>query len=265
MTTLRSTLLTACLFAAAPLAGACAQTNLIQNSGFTQSGATGTGTVTAGFQPDYNGTLYDWTNNNGASNNGNNGVGYNFVFLGNNGNAGATGDDGALKLWDSLNGGASTWNGNGPSNANYIAADGVYQPSSLATSVSVIAGVQYKVSFLFAGAQQYGFNGPTTEAWFVGLGDTLTASLAHEQETAIVSTPTNGFTGWEQASFFFTADTTGTEILSFLAYGTPNGEPPFTLLADPTMFVPEPGALSLACVGFATLLVARRRRAPSRA
>ncbi len=127
--------------------GAAAQTELLQNNTFTLSGGS---TITQGFQPDYNGTLDDWSNSNaGGGGGGTTGVlGYNFLFLGSGGAQTVTGDDGGLALWNASNGGSTTWNGTGPtvngSSLNYIAADGVYQEGALTQMVSgLTAGVQY--------------------------------------------------------------------------------------------------------------------------
>jgi hypothetical protein len=59
-----------------------------------------------------------------------------------------------------------------------------------------------------------------------------------------VTDPSNGFTGWRYTTLIFTATSTS-EVLSFLAVGTPSGEPPFSLLDGVSMVVPEPGSLTL--------------------
>ena len=97
----------------------------------------------------------------------------------------------------------------------------------------------YTVSFWWAGAQQSGFTGATTEQWQVSLGN-------QTQSTVVVNNANHGFTGWISQSFTYTA-TNSSEVLSFFAVGTPNGVPPFVLLDGVTLnansSVPEPGTL----------------------
>jgi hypothetical protein len=69
-----------------------------------------------------------------------------------------------------------------------------------------------------------------------------------------------GFTGWMQNGFTFTATSTQ-ETLSFLAIGTPNGQPPFSALADVSLQVPEPGSLTLLLAATGLGFMLRRRRA----
>jgi hypothetical protein len=119
-------------------------------------------------------------------------------------------------------------------------------------------GAQYTVSFWFAGAQQYNFTGSTTEQWMVSLGNQTLS-------TAVLSDPSHGFTGWVYTSLTFTA-TSSSEVLSFLANGTPNGEPPFSLLDGVSMqAVPEPGSVTLFSAGLIGLAFVVRRRRLSRA
>jgi hypothetical protein len=60
------------------------------------------------------------------------------------------------------------------------------------------------------------------------------------------------FTGWYSETFDYTATST-TEVLSFMADGTPNGEPPFALLDGVSLNnvtpAPEPGTLPLLFTG----------------
>ena len=97
----------------------------------------------------------------------------------------------------------------------------------------------------------------TTEQWKVGLGDTRRQARPHSSRpnAAPVAERTErpaAFTGWHGTqTLYFTADCHGSEVLSFLAIGTPNGVPPFALLDGVTLTtaVPEPSTLSLMVVG----------------
>ena len=88
-------------------------------------------------------------------------------------------------------------------------------------------GATYAVSFAWAGAQQTGYTGATTEQWQVNLGN----NAATAQSTKIVTNADQGFTGWMDQTFDFVA-TSSSEVLSFLANGTPAGVSPFALLAN---------------------------------
>ena len=112
-------------------------------------------------------------------------------------------------------------------------------------------------TFYWAGAQQQNFDGITTEQWQVSLGSEI-------QSTAVVTNVRDGFTGWVQQTFTFTP-TAATEVLAFLAVGTPDGKPPFSLLDGVSLqqdTVPEPAtwALMVAGLGMTGLAVRRRSR-----
>jgi len=72
----------------------------------------------------------------------------------------------------------------------------------------------------------------------------------------------HGFTGWRLETMTFTATTTGSEVLNFLALGYPNGVPPIVML-DGVSFssaVPEPSTVSMLVIGVLGLGAARLRR-----
>jgi hypothetical protein len=115
----------------------------------------------------------------------------------------------------------------------------------------VAAAQNYVVSFYQAASEQAGGKGsPSTDRWQVSLGGKI-------KDSALVINAPNGFVPWEKQTLSFTATATS-EVLSFLAGGTPAGVPPVALLDGVTLNapVPEPAALTLV----ATIGAARLRR-----
>lgn len=148
-----------------------------------------------------------------------------------------------------------------PDNGVVVAADG--DPAwggSISQALSgLTVGGTYHLAFNWAGAQQQNFAGDTTEAWQVSFGGST-------QSTATVSTPSQTFAGWKTAAMDFTATSTS-ELLTFLAKGSPSGEPPWLLLdgvtlTQTTTSTPEPSAALLFIGG--GILVGLRRRFKSR-
>jgi hypothetical protein len=234
MNTFKSIALSTSLLVSAVLAAQA--DNLIVNPDFNDL------SVGAG-QLNYNTVATGWTT-----------AGYNFVFTNGSADLGVVGHDGTLKLWGPNDGSENGLTATGPTGGNYIGADGAYEVSAITQSVSnLVSGDTYSLSFYWGAAQQEGFTGDTTDKWTVSLGD-------QSFDTSVISLPSHGFSGWVQTNFTFTA-TAATETLSFLATGTPNGEPPFALLTGVDMEdtsspspTPEPSALqygSLALLGLA--------------
>ncbi|MBV8912390.1 MAG: PEP-CTERM sorting domain-containing protein [Acetobacteraceae bacterium] len=115
-------------------------------------------------------------------------------------------------------------------------------------------GSEYALSFYSGVGQQYGYSGAADVTLAVSLGnDTQTIGPIHNES--------HGFTGWAQHTLSFTA-TASSEVLSFLATGTPSGVPPFVLLdAMALSQIPEPGSIALLGAGLAGLgLICLRRR-----
>ena len=144
-----------------------------------------------------------------------------------------------------------------PDGGALVALDGAftYQASLNQTLSGLTPGKQYNVRFYWAAAQQLGFTGATTEQFVVSLGN-------QSASTAVWRNPEAGFGGWFTENFTFTAQTAN-DVLSFLAVGTPDGQPPFSLLdgVSVTAAVPESGTLALLGFGgFALAGVARRRK-----
>ena len=183
--------------------------------------------------------------------------GYNFLFHGTTADSeGSSGQYGYLALWGPANGAA---NGLGPSpdGGNFAAADGAFGVAPIQQTISgLTAGQSYVVKFSWAGAQQLGFNGTNTEQWEVSLG-------GPSQFTGVYVNPSHGFSGWTSEAFTFTAAGTSA-VLSFLAHGTPDGVPPFSLLDGVSLEaaggVPEASTWVMLIAGFGLVGAAARRR-----
>jgi hypothetical protein len=242
-----------CGFAASQ---AHAGVDLITNGNFnTTTGAIGSQLTAT--------SLTGWTNNPQG---GGTGVGYNFLY--NAATADVTADT-AVPLWGSE--GANNDGGTdaitaSPYGGNFVGMDGAYEQGSLSqTLTSLTIGTKYYVSFWWAGAQQYNFTGVNTEQFAVsllagttGLAGNANCSTGGVQCTGIVNNASHGFTGWNFSGFTFTASA-ATETLSFLAIGTPSGQPPFSLLSGVSLTVPEPASLIM-LVGVGGMMLARPRR-----
>jgi len=128
-----------------------------------------------------------------------------------------------------------------PDGGNYVALDGApaYRGVGISqTLTGLTAGASYSVSFDWAAAQQNGFNGATTESVQVSFG-------TQTQTTSVYNLPSHGFSGWMSQTFDFTA-ASSSQVLNFLAVGTPDGLPPFALLDGVSVNpVPEPGYVTL--------------------
>jgi hypothetical protein len=198
-----------------------ANVQLVTNGGFE--------TLTNGpGQMGYNTNATGWTT-----------TGYNFVFAAGTGDTtGSSGQYGGLTLWGPNNGSANGLPASSPKGGNYVGADGDYETEAITQTISgLTSGANYVVSFYWAGAQQSGFGGTNTEQWVVGFGGDPT------QSTPVYTNTSHGFSGWQSESFTFQADGTS-DVLSFLAVGSPAGVPPFSLLDGVSvMATPEPGYL----------------------
>ena len=213
--------------------------NLVTNGTFAVTGGTTSFQFGSGFS--YSETLAGWAT-----------TGYNFVFL--PGSTTAAGSAGSLSLWSPVTGAANGFTNASPTGGNFVAADGDYQTFAITQTINGLAvGRTYAVSFAWAAAQQSGFTGATTEAWQVSLGGS-------SNTTTTYNNPSQGFSGWMNQTYNYVATSTS-EVLSFLAIGSP-AVPPFALLANVSVTqVPEPASVAVVLTGLAGLLmVARRRR-----
>jgi len=241
---------------------AFAVTNLVTNGSFNATGGSRQLSDSNGNQQ-----LSGWTNDNG---------GYNFIITGDatvtpNSNTQTgilTNQYGYIALWgkNNANGDAVAAN-NGlfesqASHGSYIAADGAFGVSKIYQLITgLTVGQTYSVSFDWAGAQQQGYDGATTEGWGVSLSTTL--GNAVYTQTGNISDVSHGFTGWQTSTMTFTA-TASSEYLSFMANGTPSGVPPFSLLDNVSMVasgaVPEPATWGMMILGFGFVGFSMRRR-----
>ena len=208
-----------------------AQADPLVTNGSFESTTNGSG------QMGYNTNATGWTT-----------TGYNFIFAaGTADTTGANGQYGNLTLWGPGTGSANGLPASSPDGGNFIGADGDFDTSAITQTINgLTAGDQYSVGFWWAGAQQSGFYTSTTEQWAVSLG-------GQTQSTAILDNASEGFTGWQYDTMTFTADSSS-DVLSFLAVGTPAGVPPFVLLDGVSMNqVPEPASGAMLLTGLAGL------------
>ena len=168
-----------------------------------------------------------------------------------------------FKIWGSKDGGLNTIAASSPDGGNFLALDGGsdYRGAGISqTLTGLTVGKQYAVSFDWAGAQQYGYTGDTYEGFQVNFGSQAA------QYTSAAHNASMGYTDWAKTSMVFTADATS-DTLTFLALGTPGGEPPIVML-DGVSFnaVPEPASLALVGCGLAGVTAfgrIRRGKAPA--
>ena len=215
--------------------------NLVINGSFEQVTSSGGGEL------GYNGfNATGWTTS-----------GYNFLFP--SGTSSPSGQYGGLSLYQG-NAGTAIMPANSPDGGNFVAADGAFQVGAITQTVTGLTSLQqYTLGFWWAAAQQttFGCTGTqtycTTDQWQVGIG-----SQTFYTPVANTGTTAGGFSGWLYQTFTFTA-TSSSAVLSFLAVGTPVGQPPFALLDGVTLqATPEPGTLLLLTCGILALIFIRR-------
>ena len=234
--------------------------NLVSNGGFETLTdiQTGTASTEGGFIGAFNDTNGNWVPMTTA--NGWTSTGFSFAFL--SGRGDSTGAPiwygqpvaDRVKMWGPANG-VNNGLSDSPSGGNYVTLDGGWEPGFISQTISGLTiNKQYQLSFQWAGAQMYGYDGDTT--------DELTVSLGSQSQVAgVLSIPEHTFSGWMTTTMVFTA-TANTETLTFANSATTGvGLPPFLLLDGVSLTaVPEPGSPLL--LGAAAVFGLLRRRRP---
>lgn len=145
-----------------------------------------------------------------------------------------------------------------PGGGAFLAIDGdPSDPGQVSTTVTgLTVGNTYTLTFDWAAAQFENRNAAyqvDLEAIIMGTGAATSSTTPLEVEGQ------HAFSGWMNGSLTFTA-TDEIETLSFLATGSPSGEPPVALLDDVSFSVPEPATWAMMILGFGAIGVAMRRR-----
>ena len=149
--------------------------------------------------------------------------------------------------------------GYSPNGGNFFGSDASndtggpdYETTISQTISNLVVGQKYAVNFWQAGAQQQGYVGATTDKWQVTIGSTV-------DNSNVMSVAQQSDVPWQYETLFFTATATS-ELMSFLAIGTPNtAQPPFALLDG--VSIPEPASIGLVGFGIVSVMALRRRRA----
>ncbi len=130
-----------------------------------------------------------------------------------------------------------------------------YRAALSQTISGLTVGATYNLTFYWAAGQQAGFGGPTSDKYltvYFGEDSFTTAPQAGEE---------GSFQGWFTVNHSFKATST-TQVLSFLAAGLPDGQPPLTLLDGVSLTggVPEAATWAMLIAGFGLVGAAARRR-----
>jgi hypothetical protein len=215
--------------------------NLVVNGGFSLSSYSGS----SQFGTPYGGQgVTGWTG----------GSGYQVYFVGNTSTTVAAANQwgsSSEKLYGAAGGDIS------PDGGNFVALDGDptsgVQGSISQTVTGLVFGQQYQLTFNWGAGQMQSRTGATTEKVQVTFGsDTAT--------TGVVSNASMSFAGWVSQSFTFTATATS-EVLTFLAIGTPVNYPPIVTLDGISLsLVPEPMSVLMLGAGLCGLVAVRRTR-----
>ena len=144
-----------------------------------------------------------------------------------------------------------------PDGGNFVEADGDggFAGAFFQTIDNLVVGKSYTLTFYQAAGQQLGFTGSTTEQWQVSFG-------SDTQFSSLYSLPQGGVGPWQQQTMTFTASV-ASQVLTFLAVGTPGGTPPISFLDGVNLSlsaVPEPASWAMMIGGFGLVGGAMRRR-----
>jgi hypothetical protein len=218
-----------------------ARANLVQNGFFTSTTLASPGGYICAAGSTCSSNITAWSSSCNAGGCGNGATVASLLFPSTNGSA--------------FNGGIGLWSiSNPPTAGNIIAIDGdqTYTASLSQTITGLTPGESYQLQFYQAAAQQLATFGPTTEQWKVSLG-------GETQLSTLMDNASQGFVPWNQQTMTFTASA-ASEVLTFMALGTPQGEPPVVLLDAVSLTgVPEPATVALLGGGLLALFTARKR------
>ncbi|KKC24972.1 hypothetical protein WP12_17185 [Sphingomonas sp. SRS2] len=189
---------------------------------------------------------------------------YGYTYVLNTSTASTTGSPGEarLKLWGPGNG-ANNGLAASPTGGNFIGSDGAYHMGKLTQAIAgLIIGQTYQLTFNFAGAQEKGYNGASSDSWYFGF-----QNQGLNAQTAVLNNANHGFTGWYSQTYNFVATQTS-DTLYFLAQGTPAGQPPFSLLDSVSLTgaygtvsaAPDPATWMTLLLGFGIIGMSLRRR-----
>jgi hypothetical protein len=247
--------------AVAPLlsTGAQAAANLVLNGGFEND------TLPSPLNPanasgaeidsnwNYNGDLTNWSSTGATT--------YNILFFGNVANASTIDADTRFTSTEPqhLN---SNFDSLSPDGGNFMGLDGdpAANGSLDQTVIGLTVNQTYTLSFYWAGTELSNRTGYNSIQLTGSFGGDPFMTPAYLNTTTTPGAP-GSFSGWMLANFTFKADATS-EVLSFLAVGTPAGNlPPFALLDGVSLSaVPEPSTWAMMLVGFGGLGYAAYRR-----
>jgi hypothetical protein len=151
-----------------------------------------------------------------------------------------------------LNGGTGPQNGftGPPGGGKFHAADADYEVASVNQNISgLTVGQKYALSFEWAGAQAYPYQGTFNEWWNVSFGGSSQSTTAYYND--FLPNVGEGFSGWSTVTFYFTA-TSAMQTLTFTPEWSNvlSGMPPVLLLDNVQLSsVPEPSSVILAIAG----------------